>query len=148
MVNLMLVGEARSNVFDGDKDWDTTTLRGIGRKSDIGFLSLFEHYKYIEVGSHYKDPRYPIWVLCSESHYTVLFGLKRSPQRYRPGGSFDLYYYDELANQNEQIQLTVDTSEDDPAPRDADLEPPINDVIRTKWGVQARIDWNGSEPIL
>ena len=62
--------------------------------AEIGFLTLFEHYKSIEVGRFFKNPRYPVWVVCSErygcglmkdrslpeqrllcSHYSVLFGL-------------------------------------------------------------------------
>lgn len=58
-----------------------------------------------QVGAHLKTPRYPIWLLCSESHFSVLFGLQRelltSPDQ------FDLYYYDGLANQQEEIRLTV-----------------------------------------
>lgn len=46
-------------------------------RCEVGFLSLFESYNYIEVGSFLKEPRYPIWVVCSESHYSVLFSLER-----------------------------------------------------------------------
>ena len=55
-----------------------------------------------------KKPHYPIWVVCSESHFSVLFGLQRelltNPDR---DMEFDLYYYDGLANQQEEIRLTV-----------------------------------------
>eukprot|EP00983_Pelagomonas_calceolata_P083415 1156155-Pelagomonas_calceolata.AAC.2 len=30
-------------------------------------------YKYMEVGSRLKNPELPIWVVCAESHFTVLF---------------------------------------------------------------------------
>ena len=36
--------------------------------AEIGFLTLFEHYKSIEVGSFFKNPRYPVWVVCSERY--------------------------------------------------------------------------------
>jgi len=123
-------------------------------RSSIGFLSLFEHYENISVGSHLKCPHHPIWVICSESHYTVAFSLdptladKHEDGQCRTHGVFDLYYYDELAKQKEEIRLTVDITKKGPAPRDGDLEPPINECIRTKWGKHARIDWNGVEPIL
>lgn len=57
-----------------------------------------------------KTPHFPIWVVCSESHFSVLFGLQRelltNPDR---DLEFDLYYYDGLANQQEEIRLTVCT---------------------------------------
>ena len=28
---------------------------------------------FLQVGKYYKQPRYPIWVVCSESHFSVLF---------------------------------------------------------------------------
>jgi len=151
MCNLMLVGKARSNVFDGVKDLGGLVLRGIEQRSQIGFLSLFEHYENLEVGGFLKQPTYPIWVVCSESHYTVLLSLDPAMAGAPPasGGKFDLYYYDELAKQKEEIRLTVDCTHSGPAPKsDRDLEPPINECIRTKWGKHARIDWNGVEPIL
>lgn len=149
MVNLALIGKAVSNVFDGKKQIDQLIMYGIEKKSSIGFLSLFEHHGYIEVGNYYKDPVFPIWVVCSESHYTVLFGLSLITIDIKKliGKKFDLIYYDELVNQMEEIKLTVDLSGKGPAKRD-ELEPPINDCIRTKWGKNAKIDWNGVEPIL
>ena len=48
-------------------------LKGIQKKSDIGFLTLFEHYGYFNVGDNLKRPHLPIWVVCSESHYSILF---------------------------------------------------------------------------
>lgn len=59
----------------------------------------------LEVGSYLKTPRYPIWLLCSESHFSVLFGLQR--ELLTSQDQFDLYYYDGLANQQEEIRLTV-----------------------------------------
>ena len=149
MVNLALTGRARSNVFNGTKNFDGLILRGIDQRSEIGFLSLFEHYNNIEVGSYLKQPLYPIWVICSESHYTVAWCHDMAAVESTPpgNGKFDLMYYDELANQNEEIRLTVDTTKKSLPTKD-DLEPPINECIRTKWGKNARIDWNGVEPIL
>jgi hypothetical protein len=43
----MLVGVACSNVHDGDRDMgDNFILKGIPTKSDIGFLTYFEHFGY------------------------------------------------------------------------------------------------------
>jgi hypothetical protein len=47
----------------------------------------------------------PIFVICSESHYSVLFGVERSlcgPAA--PADEFDLFYYDELGRQDETIR--------------------------------------------
>merc|ERR1719361_739304 len=99
MVNMLLTGQASSNTFDGqvvlkqdgitrpcerngqiDDNHDQGTqlvLKGIDKQSDIGLLSLFEHYKSIKVGNNLKNPKFPIWVICSESHFTVLFSISR-----------------------------------------------------------------------
>lgn len=61
-----------------------------------------------KVGVYLKTPRYPIWLVCSESHFSVLFGLQRELLTSQDTGlEFDLYYYDGLANQQEEIRLTV-----------------------------------------
>lgn len=58
------------------------------------------------MGSYYKDPEYPIWIVLSESHFSVLFSKSRVALN--PGEQvFDLYYYDGLNNQEEEIRLTV-----------------------------------------
>jgi hypothetical protein len=129
LVNLALTGRARSNVFNGSKDLGGLVLRGIDRKSQIGFLSLFEHYENIEVGPFLKCPAVPIWVICSESHYTVAWSLDTalaSAPQPGVGQVFDLYYYDELANQREEIKLTIDTTQRGVPKKEGELEPPIN----------------------
>ncbi|CAM9718851.1 unnamed protein product [Ectocarpus fasciculatus] len=113
LVNLLLVGRARSNVFDGCRVMgdegggakagaggkeeyedeqrgqkqghqkeeegggvgDRVVLRGVSERGRVGFLTLFEAYKHVEVGDCLKNPETPIWVVCSESHYSVLFGV-------------------------------------------------------------------------
>lgn len=87
LVNLMLIGEATSNVFDGSR-WlgdDPTSgllLKGVdGDKigvPPVGLLSELEPMRYLSVGSLYKHPDFPIWVLSSPTHYTLLFSTRRS----------------------------------------------------------------------
>lgn len=87
LVNLMLVGEATSNVFDGNK-WlgdDPSTgmmLRGIDEGQigvpPVGYLSELEPMRYIQVGTLYKNPEFPLWVLGSPTHYTLLFSCDKS----------------------------------------------------------------------
>ncbi|XP_012860120.2 probable ubiquitin carboxyl-terminal hydrolase MINDY-4 [Echinops telfairi] len=153
LVNLLLTGRAVSNVFNDvvqldSGDGHVTLLKGIAARSDVGFLSLFEHYSVCQVGCFLKTPKFPIWVVCSESHFSVLFGLQPELLRdWRAERLFDLYYYDGLANQQEQIRLTIDTTQMAPEGRKDDLVPPLELCIRTKW-TGASVSWNGSEPIL
>lgn len=153
LVNLLLTGKAVSNVFNDVVELDSgdgniTLLKGIATRSDIGFLSLFEHYNVCQVGCFLKTPRFPIWVVCSESHFSVLFSLQLELLRdWRTERLFDLYYYDGLANQQEQIRLTIDTTQTVPEDKDNDLVPPLELCIRTKWK-GASVNWNGSDPIL
>ncbi|XP_011938340.1 PREDICTED: protein FAM188B isoform X3 [Cercocebus atys] len=153
LVNLLLTGKAVSNVFNDVVELDSgdgniTLLRGIAARSDIGFLSLFEHYNVCQVGCFLKTPRFPIWVVCSESHFSVLFSLQLGLLRdWRTERLFDLYYYDGLANQQEQIRLTIDTTQTISDDTDNDLVPPLELCIRTKWK-GASVNWNGSDPIL
>lgn len=47
LINLMLVGQSRSNVHDGDKDLgEGFILKGINKRSDVGFLTYFEYFGY------------------------------------------------------------------------------------------------------
>ncbi|XP_040208165.1 probable ubiquitin carboxyl-terminal hydrolase MINDY-4 isoform X2 [Rana temporaria] len=153
LVNLILGGRAVSNVFNDIMELDsgngnTTVLKGVSSRSDIGFLSLFEHYSVCQVGSYLKTPKYPIWVVCSESHFSVLFCLKKDlVSDWRAERKFDLYYYDGLANQQEEIRLTIDTSGNYVEDEDNELVPPLEFCIRTKWK-GAVVDWNGTDPIL
>ncbi|KAK7488708.1 hypothetical protein BaRGS_00020005 [Batillaria attramentaria] len=154
LVNLLLTGCAVSNVFNDVMELDSGTgdsmiLKGITGRSDIGLLSLFEHYKSCQVGTYYKTPKYPIWVVCSESHFSVLFSTRLDlVSDWKAERRFDLFYYDGLARQQEEIKLTISTtSKFFRAPSEDDLVPPLEHCIRTKWS-GAEIDWNGYEPIL
>jgi hypothetical protein len=75
IVNLMLVGCAVTNVFDGEKDMGGLKLKGIPSSEHcvVGYLTLLEALRYSKVGSYYKVPHTPIWVVGSSSHYSVLF---------------------------------------------------------------------------
>lgn len=54
LVNLLLCGQAVSNVFDDEMKLDSgngnfTLLKGIKARCNIGLLSLFEHYNICKV---------------------------------------------------------------------------------------------------
>eukprot|EP00439_Symbiodinium_sp_Y106_P065136 s2346_g10.t1 len=87
LVNLMLIGEATSNVFDGtrwlgDDPSSGFLVRGVDSERvglpQIGFLSELEPMRYLSVGLLYKNPDFPIWVLGSPTHYTMIFSANRS----------------------------------------------------------------------
>ncbi|XP_041791689.1 probable ubiquitin carboxyl-terminal hydrolase MINDY-4 isoform X2 [Chelmon rostratus] len=154
LVNLLLCGRAVSNVFDNEMELDSgngsvTLLKGIKGQCDVGLLSLFEHYNICKVGASLKTPCYPIWVVCSESHFSVLFGLQRELLTNQDIGlEFDLYFYDGLANQQEEIRLTVSVGKSAQSCQGVtDLIPPLEHCIRTRWK-DAFVNWNDTEPIL
>jgi len=154
VVNLLLTGRASSNVFDNvitldDGKESRSVLKGVTRRSEVGFLALFEHYNSCQVGTFLKCPRYPIWVICSESHFSVLFAKDPAVCDNNANGlnKFDLYYYDGLLHHEDEIKLTISVSNIQPEAYSNDLIPPIDLCIRTKWK-DAHVDWNGTEPLL
>ncbi|KAK3267046.1 hypothetical protein CYMTET_24375 [Cymbomonas tetramitiformis] len=158
LVNLILCGRAVTNVFNNRMKLDEhTVLNGILAQSKIGFLTLFEWYKYVEVGSNYKCPKFPVWVICCESHFSCFFA--ESNGALADQLPFSLQYYDGLAMQDEVIRLSVTrdvngghTAKAGESIGDRDktaegLTPPLEFVIETRWpGV--KVDWNGADPIL
>lgn len=154
LVNLMVFGRAYSNVFDGTKRLGSAkdgwlVLQGAPKRPSIGFLSLFEAYACIEVGGRYKGPTCPVWVICAESHYTVLFSADGTVNPQESEKVLDLFYFDQLARQNERIRLTVVPKQlpSHLATGFEEGESMIDRCIRTKWK-EASVDWNGAEVIL
>ncbi|WCJ43372.1 Ubiquitin carboxyl-terminal hydrolase MINDY-3 [Euphorbia peplus] len=81
IVNLLLCGQAVPNVFDGRMDLGGgMCLKGISTNVEVGFLTLLESLNFCKVGLNLKCPKWPIWVVGSESHYTVLFALDTTVQ--------------------------------------------------------------------
>ena len=81
IVNLLISGQAVPNVFDGHMDiGGGMQLKGIPSSVEVGFLTLLEALNLCKVGQYLKRPKWPIWVVGSESHYTVLFALERGIQ--------------------------------------------------------------------
>lgn len=153
LVNLMIFGRAYSNVFDGSKrigsGKDFCVLQGAPRRASVGFMSLFEAYKCLEVGQRMKAPTSPVWIVCAESHYTVLFSADASVDPKDDKSVIDLHYFDQLARQSECIRLTV-RPHNLPSHLDTGFEEGesmIDKCIRTKWK-DASVDWNGTEIIL
>ncbi|XVE95686.1 hypothetical protein REPUB_Repub02eG0120000 [Reevesia pubescens] len=81
IVNLLLCGQAVPNVFDGRMDLGGGMfLKGVSANVEVGFLTLLESLNFCKVGQNLKCPKWPIWVVGSESHYTVLFALDTAVQ--------------------------------------------------------------------
>ncbi|KAK6589259.1 UIM domain and EF hand containing that also has a conserved domain between [Cryptosporidium xiaoi] len=79
LVNLCLTGNSVSNVFDGiktlDGSNDSFVLKGVQKKSIIGYLTEHEALRYCTVGLNYKYPLFPIWIICNKNHYKCCFTL-------------------------------------------------------------------------
>ena len=60
------------------------SCHGIQARPAVGYLSALEALRYCEVGGYYKTPRFPIWVVGSTSHFSVLFGDEVSEGRGAP----------------------------------------------------------------
>ncbi|RLN92001.1 hypothetical protein BBJ28_00019228 [Nothophytophthora sp. Chile5] len=77
LLNLLLTGKAVSNVFDGSVPMGDTgmLLHGVPRRARVGYLTQLEALRYCQVGSYYKSPQFPVWVLASASHFSVGFAL-------------------------------------------------------------------------
>ncbi|KAI3460490.1 hypothetical protein Pfo_017153 [Paulownia fortunei] len=101
IVNLLLSGSAVANVFDGKMDLGGGMfVKGISTTVEVGFLTLLESLNFCKVGQYLKCPRWPIWVVGSESHYTVLFALDTKVQE-----------ENELENRESQIRRAFDAQD-------------------------------------
>lgn len=85
--------------------------------------------------------------MCSESHFSVLFATEDVTDE-RTVDDFDLFYFDGLGQQDEEIRLSI-TPDGliEVLNEELDLIPPLDSCIRTKWK-NAKVSWNNSEPIL
>lgn len=59
-----------------------------------------------------KQPKFPVWICCSESHFSVFFSpnfdvVSRDKENAIFNSGFDLFYYDGLARQQQIIRLTI-----------------------------------------
>ncbi|CAH8514762.1 unnamed protein product [Heterobilharzia americana] len=72
LINLLITGESTPYLFDGERDLGGFTLKGVSKQPKTGFLTFVEAMRYCEVGWFLKNPYYPVWILGSETHLTVL----------------------------------------------------------------------------
>lgn len=45
-------------------------LKGIEKQSQVGFITIMEYHRFCTVGSFYKNPIHPVWVVGSDTHLT------------------------------------------------------------------------------
>ncbi|KAF4674715.1 hypothetical protein FOL47_008764 [Perkinsus chesapeaki] len=103
LVNLLLVGRAVSNTFDGQQSLDGLVLTGIESAScPVGLLSLYEHFGCLEVGQRLKMPTSSIWLICAESHYSLLYGVGPIDS-----DTVELRYMDQLMGEEGEYHLTL-----------------------------------------
>ena len=72
LVNLLLAGISTPHVHNGVQDVGVP-LKGIDVQTQIGYLTVLESLRYITVGTLLKGPKFPVWVIGSETHMTVIF---------------------------------------------------------------------------
>lgn len=61
----------------------------------------------MEVGNHLKTPYFPIWVICKEFHYSVIFANDSRVNEKNDIKKFDLIYYDELTATTDPLVITL-----------------------------------------
>jgi len=91
LLNLMLIGRATSYVCDGSEYAGGNPETGLlvtgvpdDARVEVGYLSQLEANRYLTVGSRYKCPEFPLWVVGSATHYTLLFSLSLSAAKLSP----------------------------------------------------------------
>ncbi|XP_075210879.1 putative ubiquitin carboxyl-terminal hydrolase MINDY-4 [Lycorma delicatula] len=143
LVTLLLTGHAVSNVFDNSMLMDTYLFHGVSKRSDVGFLSIQEHFKIFQVGSNLKTPKYPIWIVNSENHFTVIYSDNmKLVSDWRAERQFCIRHYDSMQNGSEEVKLTIDTTEFYIKERtEEEYVPPLELCLRTKWK-DAAFSWN------
>ena len=66
------------------------------------------------------------------------------PSQLPAGACFDLFYFDQKAERDDAVKLTLSRA---PHPNLSKDTPPLESVLLTRWPA-ASIDWNGEEVIL
>lgn len=80
LMNLLLIGKASSNAFDGDVELGDSglTLKGVPSQSSVGYMTHLESLGLCQVGDYYKYPDFPIWVIGGSSHFSLMFTTDRT----------------------------------------------------------------------
>ncbi|KAM9359685.1 inactive ubiquitin carboxyl-terminal hydrolase MINDY-4B [Symphorus nematophorus] len=161
LLNLLLTGRACPNVFNGTVSCGEDgrplqrPLQGVLCRTDVGFMMWSREQedrgRLPQVGSMLKTPRFPVWLCCINSSFSVLFSVSRLLlSDWRTEHLFNLYYYNGQKSQKTTARLTVDTHSHHWETSSTDLDgerkcPSVEMIIRTKWA-GAAVDWNNTTP--
>jgi hypothetical protein len=98
LLNLAVIGKAVPDVLDGCNA--LFQMEGPSSKTIIGLLSHAESVdsKVIRVGSFFKDPFMPIWIISGESHTSMLFSTNSDSmnREFVNGGPKELFFWNGL----------------------------------------------------
>ena len=89
------------------------------------------------------QPEHPVYVIQSEAHYSVLWLASDAPPELDVADTFDVLYFDQLAEAEHPTRLTLRHGHSPPS-----HPPPLESVLLTRWPAAAVVDWNGAEPLL
>lgn len=163
LINIFLQGRATGHLHDRDLDLDGMVLRGIYSPTDLGFLSIFEHYGYIVIGANAKwHAESANYIVLNEDHYTLLFAKDMETnkqirtllsQRNVPTRTqVDFIYYDSLDSQPDLIRLTLTLEGPITCKVESDgihKESFVDNLLFSLFGEALQeVDWNGTEPYL
>jgi len=122
---------------------------GVLIRSPIGLLIWMrteEKTATFKLGSRFKTPVFPIWLVIAVDQSGILFNDDRDLMRnYHAENRFRLHYYTSSHHQTNPAILAIDNRviEDSEEVHFHTLEK----IVRTKWS-GARIKWNGLTPFV
>jgi len=68
----------------------------------------FRKVNAFQVGTFMKTPKFPVWLVQIDEHYTVLYcPNKELVNDWKAERHFDLFYYDALSKSDENIRLSI-----------------------------------------
>lgn len=85
-----------------------------------------------QVGTFYKDPSCPIWVIYGDYHFTVLFGTSRNILR-ENSKSFKLFYIDSFTSKKCERVLKIDPVAKEVVPEKDHKLPVVLGCLYTRW---------------
>lgn len=124
-------------------------LTGIQSQNDIGFLSINEYYRYLEIGTNFKNPIFPVWVIFFQQRFSIILGwtseVKREGNKWINKyfidaflKNFDLIYLD---NEKEQILKVIRGSKQFSVKNLSERAEGVENVLKSKWGKKVAVEF-------
>lgn len=131
VLNLILTGRGSSQLHDFALQHESgLTLHGVYSRPQVGLLTQLETYRLVQVGSFLKNPQFPIWVIASESHFTVLYSEDRN---------CDVKSSVELVLENAKRVFHTKDVQDNGFVQHADLEAILAELFEGESGESVRL---------